>query len=271
MEKCLVTTLKAVVNNNNLPFYGGFVFSIDSANSGDFNRLNRDNKNLSIKILEGDGSFYSSANENLGREIGNINFRYQSPTGDTAKILVKSKYDINILGSDFSSLKIYVKLEDLKFMNMIKLKYAIVTGDISNLANSSSLEECRIDVINSEGDIIVFKDKVNIKSLIFAGYDTATNITGDITTLSSLVNATIINFAHLPNITGKYETLIENMYKNGRRSGTMINYFGPKCMFNNQPISGNNKYEATFSDSGVSVSKDSVVVGTYNGTEWSYV
>lgn len=270
MEKCLVTTLKAVVNNNNLPFYGGFVFSIDSANSGDLNLLNRGNKNLSIKILEGDGSFYSLANENLGREIGNINFRYQSPTGDTAKILVKSKYDINVLNNDYG-IKTYAKLKDLKFMNMIKLKNTIVTGDISNLANSSSLEECFINVINCEGDIIVFKDKVNIKSLIFSGYGLATNITGDITTLSGLVNAIMINLAHLPNITGKYETLIENMYKNGRRSGTMINYFGPKCMFNNQPISGNNKYEATFSDSGVSVSKDSVVVGTYNGTEWSYV
>ena len=270
MEKCLVTTLKAVVNNNNLPFYDGFVFSVGSANSGDFNQLNRDNKNLSIKILEGDGSFYSKANENLGREIGNINFRYQSPTGDTAKILVKSKYDINVLSNGFD-IKTYVKLKDLKFMNMIKFRNVIATGDISNLANSSSLEECIIDAINCEGDIIVFKDKVNIKSLALSGYSEATNITGDITTLSGLVNATTINFAHIPNITGKYETLIENMYKNGRRSDTMINYFGPKCMFNNQPISGGNRYEATFSDSGVSVSKDSVVVGTYNGAEWSYV
>lgn len=125
--------------------------------------------------------------------------------------------------------------------------------------------------MNCTGDISVFKDIVNLNNLSISGYGSILNITGDITTLYSLVNATTINLAHMPNIYGSYETLLENMYKNGRISGTMVNYFGPKCMFNNQLISGSNRYEATFSDSGVSVSKDSVVVGTYNGTEWSYV
>lgn len=147
----------------------------------------------------------------------------------------------------------------------------IVKGSIDVFKNLPNMEFINFNGVNCTGDISVFKDIVNLNNLIISGYGSILNITGDITTLSGLVNATIINLAHIPNIYGSYETLLENMYKNGRISGTMVNYFGHKCMFNNQLISGTNKYEATFSDSGVSVSKDSIVVGTYNGTEWSYV
>lgn len=95
MEKCLVTTLKAVVNNNNLPFYDGFVFNLHSSETGDLNPMNVKNQDLYIKILEGDGYLYTKDGVNLGREVTTkLGIRYQSPTRDIAKILVKSKYDI---------------------------------------------------------------------------------------------------------------------------------------------------------------------------------
>lgn len=273
MEKCLVTTLKAVVNNNNLPFYDGFVFNLHSSETGDLTPMNT-NQDLYIKILEGDGSLYKIDGVNLGREVTTkLGIRYQSPTGDIGKILVKSKYDIKNIKTDHN-ITAEINLDDLKYMtNLEKFSGSkfIVKGSIDVFKNISGISVIMFNGVNCTGDISVFKDKVDMITLNISGYTSVLNITGDITTLYSLVNATSINLAHIPNIYGSYETLLENMYKNGRISGTMVNYFGPKCSFNNQPISGNNKYEATFSDSGVSVSKDRVVVGTYNGTEWSYM
>lgn len=121
MEKCLVTTLKAVVNNNNLPFYDGFVFNLHSSETGDLNPLNL-NQDLYIKILEGDGSLYTKDGVNLGREVTTkLGIRYQSPTRDIAKILIKSKYDIKNLKSD-QNIPAEINLDDLKYMTkLVKL------------------------------------------------------------------------------------------------------------------------------------------------------
>lgn len=271
MNKCLVTKLKASTGNTALPVAGGFFIEVKSADSGDIIITSNDNSNITVELVEGDGAFYTTSGEYIGRKTTSP-FRYKSPTSTNAKVLVRGKYTTSMIFSD-TSLIASLNIDDLKYSDIIKLNR---TGNVSLKGNLSSCEkmvnlEIMVgDMVNVSGDISVFANKTKLLKLGFSGYESVKNIYGNINSFSNCILASEINLAHIPNITGRYETLLENMFKNGRTSGSMTNYLGPNCSFNNNALSGSDKYIATFSSSGISVTKKDVGVATYNGSTWSY-
>ena len=202
MGKCLVTKLKGIVNNDSLLKIKEMPISAINVNVPD-GQLNPYILKFivawdtSLRIA-GEGYFTNSTfTENNGKELALLGSESNwqnitiSKNGDF-KVIVADKYAIRSLetfSSDYPS-KFSFNIEDFKYckdINIISLDKATVVGDLSALANLTSLTKFRFSEIsnNVTGDISSFA---------------ACTLLTDLFVPSHFVSGDLANFANLDNL-----------------------------------------------------------------------
>lgn len=199
MEKCLVTKLKGIVNNDSLLKIKEMPISAVNVNIPD-GQLNSYIVRFivawdtSLRIA-GEGYFTNSTfTENYGKELAllasesfgqNVTI---SKNGDF-KVIVEDKYAIrslNTLGSNYPS-KFSFNIEDFKYckdINIIDLDKATVVGDLSALVNLKSLTKFKTTEINNNvtGDISIFAAFTLLTELSVPSHF----VSGDVSSLANL-------------------------------------------------------------------------------------
>lgn len=123
-------------------------------------------------------------------------------------------------------------------------------GDVSMIASEAikTLELVSGNELKVTGNIESFKDSDLLTSFVLLD----TNCHGDISTLGKLTSATRILFTNAPNIEGEVTDLLDNLFANGKVSGTVtIRIAGTFATYNGQ--SRLTDISATFTSSGWSV------------------
>ena len=199
MEKCLVTKLKGIVNNDSLLKIKEMPISAVTVNVPDGQQNPYILKfivawDTSLRIA-GEGYFTDSTfTENKGKEVALLGSESSgqnvtvSKNGDF-KVIVADKYAIRSLetfGSDYTS-KFSFNIEDFKYckdINIINLDKATVVGDLSALANLTSLTKFKLTEINNNvtGDISSFAACTSLAELSVPSHF----ISGDIASLANL-------------------------------------------------------------------------------------
>lgn len=204
MNKCLVTKLNGIINNNTLPRLGCIAISFKQQETPtEFTQgLGVTFNEAATAKIVGNAYFTDKTLiENKGKELS---FRPEENSsvfvsnGDCI-VYFTNKYAFVELKryaylSDYPSTSTGNKtlsLDDLKYSNSISVLdlHKNVTGSIDSLSNKKSLLSVTISGNDITGDINSFKESVNLSSLIF----TNTNVTGNISFMSHLTNIRNVN------------------------------------------------------------------------------
>ena len=200
MNNCLVTTLKAVVNNNSLLRMGEMrikISSIESPNEFSQSIKLRFMKNVDLEII-GEGYFTDATlSVNKGKKMtANAGDNIIHFSNGNYEIAVLDKYAIGGLLAAKEDGKFYsnkvININDFKYSN--NLVYIItgpnnLTGDISALSRLTSLTQLKISNNNLTGNISALSGLTSLTVLHIDG----NNLTGDISALSGLTSLTIFN------------------------------------------------------------------------------
>ena len=196
MNKCLVTKLSGIVNNDKLLKIGElFVFNSVIDNPTKNTQLLQIGVKDNCKIsVVGDANL---TNENLSEDLG----KTKSLSFETANLYVSNKechvsisnkYTITNLSLGKSMKAV---LEDLKYSVLItslNLSNTQTSGDISNLKGLTKLSTLNLSDTNVVGDISNLKGLTKLSTLNLS----STNVVGDISNLKGL---TKLDFLNLPN------------------------------------------------------------------------
>ena len=237
MNNCLVTTLKAAVNDNSLLRIGEMrikISYIESPNEYSQSITLGFSKSVDLEII-GEGYFTDATlSANNGKKMtcnaGN-NVIYFS--NGNYEIAVLDKYSLTYLMASKQDGNFYPnKVIDLKYLKYSsKLTWMVVgpgnvsgdisalsgltsltalstpdnnlSGDISALSGLTSLTYLRISGNNLSGDISALSGLTSLTSLSV----TNNNLSGDISALSGLTSLTALNVANNPNISGDVSSL----------------------------------------------------------------
>lgn len=272
MGKCLVTKLNGSTENDNLKYLDSVVIQfkhVDKQTAKNSSIVIQSvSKDAPVKVECLKGNFTSSdfsAVNGTSKDV--INERLYVSNG--AIIKVSKKQDITKISFDDGvgddSNKI-IDFSDLKYCK--GLKYLSISGDISGsveLANNNSLSYLSITnsniyattediskVLSSEATRLILTNAISLK--------------GDISLLGDKTGL-IIMYLTNTDISGSVESLLENMWKNGRRSGNVVITTGHNLTFDGE-THGDYGYtiSATFSENSIVAS--SKITKTYNGTTW---
>lgn len=144
--------------------------------------------------------------------------------------------------------------ESLKTLNLETLITSSTSGalygDVSLIARSTNktIEVYSGNELKIFGDIESFKDSSLITSLVIFN----SNCTGNIEQLGKLTSATRILLLNSNNIEGEVATLLDNLYSNGKQTGSItIRISGTSATYNGLPSSTD--IVATFTSGGWSV------------------
>lgn len=274
MNKCLVTELNGVINDNTLLKVGEFIVKTMPYNNSfpvlGFITLGVDH----IEILDNGYFTNKEGTENYGKSKNiDINKEPQiSLTASTDKgtttffkgartLKLHSKYGIKrFTGSPFG-------------FNRIGLTCYSYVEDISTFQYSKELEKVEYDMTYMQssgyskndipylvGDISVFSNHTNLKSLIIGGVDIPTEhlnwecgITGDISSLGKLTKLTELAVIN-GKVSGKIEDMLNSMVQNGRKEGVLSINFMKGVTFNGEDLNLKSS-SFTFSESGWTKSK----------------
>ena len=159
-----------------------------------------------------------------------------------------------------------IDFSDLKYCK--GLKYLLISGDISGsveLASNNSLLHLSItnsNIYATTEDI----SKVMSPAATNLSLTKATSVKGDISLLGDKIGLTVMYLTYT-DISGSVESLLENMWRNGRRSGRVTIVTGHNLAFDGV-MNGDWGYtiNATFSDSSIVASSD--FTKTFNGSTW---
>lgn len=205
MNKCLVTKLKGVVNNDSLPILGGMFIKINKVDTPtpytQSIGLSVD-KPVKIKII-GEGFFTDKGlTENKGKEItygaGSDSKIFVS--NEDVTICVLDKYSISQIQNWDNSLDYPTKqgtnksfqLADLKYCtNLLSINFESngVIGDIAELKYAKTLVLLVINGNYITGNLSSLKNLSNLQTLSLSN----TKINGDLSSLSNLTNLTSIS------------------------------------------------------------------------------
>lgn len=250
MANCLVTKLKSVVNNDNLPKIGCLYFKAKTlASAGNYSYLLRleTNDEVTISIKEEGYQFRRGDSQTLVRSytltsnMGITDFEFEN--GDYT-VEVTNKYSITklyfgyaaetfnkLLNVDIDELKFNSGLTELSLWNSVDtcgslsslerknltkldLSKSKVTGNITSIASMTGLTALNFNNTEIEGDISTLSEHTGLKILRVSDY-----ITGSITSLGKATQLTTLDAS---NIEGTYEELATAMISNGRTSGTLL-------------------------------------------------
>lgn len=272
MGKCLVTKLSGSTENDNLNYLDSVVIQFKPVdvqtdkNSSIVIQSVSQNTPVKVECLKGNftSSDFSTAN---GTSTDVTNARLYVSNG--AIIKLSKKQDISKISFDDGvgddSNKI-IDFSDLKYCK--GLKYLLISGDISGsveLANNNSL--LYLSITNSN----IYATTEDISKVISPEATSlvltkATSVKGDISLLGDKIGLTKMYLTYT-DISGSVESLLENMWRNGRRSGKFTIVTGHNLAFDGK-THGDFGYtiSATFSDNSIVASSD--ITKTFNGSTW---
>ena len=272
MGKCLVTKLSGSAENDNLKYIDSVVIQFKSVdvqtakNSSIVIRSVSEGTPVKVECLK--GNFTSSDFSTVdGISTDVTNARIYVSNGATIKLskkqdVVKISFDDGV-GDDNNKI---IDFNDLKYCK--GLKYLLISGDISGsveLANNNSLLNCSIKNSNIHAtteDI----SKVLSPAATELVLTKSTSVKGDISLLGDKIGLTTMYLAYT-DISGSVESLLENMWKNGRRSGKVTIVTGHNLAFDGR-TNGDYGYTVTATFSGNSIVASGDITKTFNGSTW---
>lgn len=287
MKDCLYSKLAGDSNNNNLDYLNGINVFVEGNTS-----IFCTNKQKAIIV--GDGHFCSddTYSDDQGKETTKTGSVYVA-TSSSCRVVIFNKYTILALKAE-SNNKAYINIDELKeSVDVTELSTisSKTKGDIASLANLTLLTRIRFNNSQVSGDVDMLPAlpsityfHLNLCAGIYGSLSSFSSrtalttlniygaqITGDISTLGALVSLTTLSIP--VTVSGTLESLIEAMWTNGRRSGTMDTFF----MNSNVTIHGvkskaNEHWNCTFANGGVTIvnSVSPSKTASYDGTSWTY-
>ena len=188
ITNCLVTKLKATVNNPNLPIYNAIVV--------DVKEVANPTSDTQLVLAQGEGVSIEVPSEYPMTDSTHF-------ANGTYKAIIRNKYAISGISAFGSSLTL-----DINQLNgctgIIKIQGdATWKGDIKNLALLTNLTNVRLR--NSPeliGDISVFANLTNLENLNLNG----SGISGNISAFANLTSLTALSFTNC-GVEGNYESL----------------------------------------------------------------
>ena len=176
-----------------------------------------------------------------------------------------SDWEISYEGCDFyacdnlKTLRMYrstrasLDFESLKTLNLETLLTSATTGslygDIALIARATNevVEVYSGNELKIYGDIEAFEDSTLLTSLVISNSD----CTGNIEQLGKLTSVTRIILTNSNNVEGEVTTLLDNLYSNGKQSGSVtIRIGGTSATYNGLP-------------------RPTDIVATFTGAGWS--
>lgn len=165
--------------------------------------------------------------------------------------------------------ELYGNIDVLTKCNILTLRYySHVTGTLSAFANNTSFTRLILEftpLITPNINYLANCSNISRIDISHVG-----NCSGSVNNLGKLVNMTSfrLNGTGVSGLEGSLEGMLEAMWANNRRSGTLnIANFNSNIKFNNNNLGS---YVATFNSDNIVVTSDGTTVGIYNGTNWTY-
>lgn len=237
---CLVTKLKGVVNNPNLPKLGELIIRFNATATPTNWGIMRSfqptaTEGITISV-DGDGCF-----TNLGNTITAESISERStyplttitlPAGSSESLLyfypgssynihVQSKYALKALGGIGLVTSAPIEsLDDIKYLNeelfVLWNPIAGMTGDISTLLRYPNIQYVELNKNNLTGDVSILAGLTNVKDLVLWGN---TELTGRLEDLGPLTQATNINLSgEGMKVTGSIDAFVQSQIAHGRTS-----------------------------------------------------
>lgn len=260
MGNCLVTKLKGVVNNNNLPILNAFCIEVN------------DSDNYNVMVLQPVESLTLKATDEGGVSLENGNFtkeltiqknqwdvKVYLKKGYNYKVYIYSKYDIGRLlcGSTVELLNYGYDVEQCNYMSLdtLKLCNQPCYGELKKLAIETSFNvvevspfnvTCNLDTVEMPNNITDLQSRFNY-------------ISGSIRRFDNKLNVSVLDLLYCRNITGDVKEMLDAQVANGRTSGSIkIGAVDSGMTYNGSPItltSQENHYymRATFTESGYTI------------------
>lgn len=272
MGKCLVTKLSGSAENDNLKYLDSVVIQFKPVdvqtvkNSSIVIQSVSQSTPVKVECLKGNftSSDFSTVN---GTSKDVTNERLYVSNGAIIKLskkqdILKISFDDGV-GDDSNKI---IDFSDLKYCK--GLKYLLISGDISGsveLASNNSLLYLSItnsNIYATTEDI----SKVLSPEVTELVLTKATSVKGDISLLGDKIGSTKMLLTYT-DISGSVESLLENMWRNRRRSGKVVIVTGHNLAFDGQ-THGDYGYTiaATFSDNSIVASSN--ITKTFNGSTW---
>lgn len=249
MEKCLVTKLKGVVDNDSLVRIGEIVVHIDC--------LSEDQNIIAIGgLIENDitleaplGVKLAVRQDKLNEGTNILSIPYQTTVFGTVgsyDVKIRGKYNIRYFSSQTAD---DFNIENLKYSdNITGLSVKNIYGDISNIARWNKIET--LHVLNGLiGDVSVVNNKSTLKTLNIsnsnvdgilnvAALNNLESFTFTNTPKVSNINITDINSTVIINIQGgqiigTIESFVKSQKEKGRNTCDNIGIYLPNCSFGN--------------------------------------
>lgn len=281
MGNCLKTQLKAVVNNDNLVKMDEILFVVPK-NTNNWVRINNaslDGRFAKFTLVSESNSVYftstDSYSDNLGKEIYSPDNVYIK-NASSDDVLLRMDHKERIKGLFEYNHQDNVRLADsfkdgnvLQYLPMLdQMYYHINTISSKNLAKCNSLTN--IHFFGGE----VFTDFNDIKNMpqITQLEVFSCPIIGNLTLLSSLTNLTSLLIRYCTGTSGTLESFLEGLLTNGKT--TDIDCFiyenTNPITFNGTQTQYNKHYIVSFGTNSITVKIDNNVIGTFNGSTWTY-
>lgn len=226
MENCLVTKLKAAVQNDELLKIDEFIFDVDiDVNAPNLQRVVQPcnpyyipTEGIPVSII-GDGNFTDWEGNSLGKFV---TITSSMPTCLASpgryRIKVGNKYKCNKL---YSLLFTYVPLDTLKYSDFLEIGDTIARErQASDTRIIPPVNTTMFDVSNEVGNITIntsdFANALNMEHL----YANGNFVSGNISDLSGLTKLSLFNLRYT-NVTGTVESFVQGLRAAGKTSGTM--------------------------------------------------
>lgn len=278
---CLVTKLKASIDNSNLQRLGYVKFIVKPNTTGRNGIGFKAGVTPEWKLEGNPASLYfsdSSYSVNNGQTATGVSEVYIVNSSNEDGILwVSNKYDIIRLYDWGHQDSIYTA--DSEDGNYILQNINYINMRISNKLNLDYLPDTLTEVRSyggGKGNLSLFSKMSNLTSLRL---DNA-SVTGNIASLSNLTNLTDLYLANMGgvapyygSITGKVETLLKGLLDTGKTSGTIrvdvhATFVTIKGL-NTRAGTSNEYHDATFGVNTITVNdKNGNLYIQYNGTNW---
>lgn len=272
MGKCLVTKLSGSTENDILKYLDSVVIQFKpvdtqtAKNSSIVIQSVSENDPVKVECLKGNftSSDFSTVN---GTSADVTNSRLYVSNGAIIKLskkqnILKISFDDGV-GDDNNKI---IDFSDLKYCK--GLKYLLISGDISGSVELVSNNSLLYLSITNSNIYTTIEDISKILSpeathLILTK---TTSVKGDISLLGDKIVLTNIQLTYT-DISGSVESLLENMWRNRRRSGKVTIVTGHNLAFDGK-THGDYGYTitATFSDN--SIVATSNITKTFNGSTW---
>ena len=207
MNNCLVTTLKAAVNDNSLFRMGEMVIDVKEMSSptNNTNKLSLDNggiSDFSLEVENGEANLTLDSNMSSGWSStlvlpkNNAEQTVYFRNGNYRVRLI-SKYNIILYKTSSDKTAIGVDVKYLQFSNKATSIIGSLNGDISKLAENTSLSTLYCEISsNLSGDIASIKNLTKLNNLRLIG-----NYSGDIANISTPSSPMDLDLES-PNLTG---------------------------------------------------------------------